>query len=107
MQMSNEWNVGDMFTTPETGQVIFSVSKVTNYDVEAIDRRSRAGYTIFTKSWITKVWEVNKSQTDIQIAKYDTLAKIVKQLEGCNYECEAGTLNNNVAFLALKGMSKQ
>ena len=107
MQMSNEWNVGDMFTTPETGQILFTVSKVTNFDVEAADSRSRAGYTIFSKSWITKVWEINKSQTDIEIAKYNTLAKIVEQLEGCNYECESGTLNNNVAFLALKGMSKK
>lgn len=105
--MSNKWNVGDMFTTPETGQTIFTVSKVTKYDVEAVDSRSRAGYTVFSKSWITKVWEVKRSQTDIEIAKFDTLEKIVKQLESCKYQCEAGTLNNNVAFLALKGMAKQ
>ena len=39
---------------------------------------------------------------DKEIAKYDTLQKIVDQLEWCNYECEAGYLNNNVAFLSLK-----
>jgi hypothetical protein len=33
-----------------------------------------------------------------------TLAEIVKQLESCNYECEAGPLANNVAFIALKNM---
>ena len=105
MEMSNEWNVGDMFTTPETRQTIFTVSKVTKFDVEASDARSRAGYTIFAKHWITKVWEAKKTQTDIEIAKFDTLRKIVEQLEICNYECEAGFLNNNVAFLALKRMS--
>lgn len=76
MEMSNEWNVGDKFTTPETGQTIFTVSKVSKYDVEAADSRSRAGYTIFSKSWITKVLEVKKSKT---IAKFDTLSKIVEQ----------------------------
>lgn len=106
-EMSNEWNIGDKFTTPETGKTIFTATKVSKYDVEAADSRSRAGYTIFSKSWITKVLEVKISQTDIEIAKFDTLEKIVKQLESCNYECEVGTLNNNVAFLALKGMAKQ
>lgn len=45
-----------------------------------------------------------KTQTEIEMDKYDTLAKIVAQLEWCNYECEAGTLNTNVAFLKLKTM---
>ena len=107
MQMSNEWNVGDMFTTSETGQTIFTVSKVLNNDVEAADSRSRAGVTSFTKSWVTKVWEVKKSQTDIEIAKYNTIEKIVEQLEMCKYECEGGFLNNNVAFIALKRMSEK
>lgn len=46
-----------------------------------------------------------KTQTEIQIDKYDTVSKIVEQLEGCNYENEAGVLNKNVAFLALKKMA--
>lgn len=54
----NVWSVGDMFTTPETGQLIFTVSKVSKVDVEASDSRSRAGYTIFTKSSIVKVAKV-------------------------------------------------
>jgi len=37
----------------------------------------------------------------------DALKRIIEQLEKCNYETEAGDLNNNVAFLALKKMSKQ
>ena len=43
--------------------------------------------------------------TEEAIAKFDTLQKIVAQLEWCGYECEAGSLNNNVAFLALKRMA--
>ena len=105
--MSNQWNVGDTFTTPETGQVIFTVSKVTNFDVEAADGRSRAGYTIFSKSWIAQVGKVKKTQTDIEIEKFDTLKKIVEQLEMCKYECAGGFLNNNVAFLSLKRMSEK
>ncbi len=61
---------------------------------------------------------VPKTQSEIEIDKYlgeslgylnshikDTCAKIVKQLEGCNYENEAGVLNNNIAFLALKQLA--
>lgn len=46
-----------------------------------------------------------KTQTEIEMDKYDTISKIVEQLEGCNYETEAGFLNNNIAFMALKRMS--
>lgn len=46
-----------------------------------------------------------KSQTEIEMEKYDTLKKIVSQLEGCNYECGAGCLNMNIAFLRLKEMA--
>ena len=49
--------------------------------------------------------EKPKTQTEIEMDKYDTLAKIVEQLEKCNYECEAGVLKKNVAFLSLKRMS--
>jgi hypothetical protein len=31
-----------------------------------------------------------------------TLQEIIEQLESCNYECEAGRLENNVAFIELK-----
>lgn len=33
------------------------------------------------------------------------LKEIVKQLESCKYECEGGSLENNVAFIELKQMS--
>lgn len=46
-----------------------------------------------------------KLQPEIEIEKYDTIAKIVAQLESCNYECEGGLLENNVAFIALKRMA--
>lgn len=46
-----------------------------------------------------------KSQKEIEISKFDTLLKIVEQLEKCNYETEAGYLINNVAFIALKRMA--
>lgn len=41
------------------------------------------------------------------IAKYDTLAKIVSQIEWCNYEAIGGPLVNNIAFIALKRMAEQ
>jgi len=50
---------------------------------------------------------VPKTQTEIEMDKYDTLEKIVEQLESFNYETEAGYLKNNVAFLALKRMSQK
>lgn len=46
-----------------------------------------------------------KTQTEIEMEKYDTLEKIVAQLEFCNYECEAGYLKDNVAFMAIKKMA--
>lgn len=33
------------------------------------------------------------------------LREIVTQLESCHYECEAGALENNVAFIRLKEIS--
>lgn len=61
---------------------------------------------------------VPKTQIQIQIEKYtsdaqgyisgqirSSLSKIVAQLENCSYENEAGTLNTNVAFMALKELA--
>lgn len=48
---------------------------------------------------------VPKTQTEIEMDKYDTLQKIVDQLELCNYESEGGFLKTNVAFLSLKRMA--
>lgn len=36
-----------------------------------------------------------------------SLAEIVEQLKSCNYECEAGPLENNVAFIELVRLSKE
>lgn len=36
-----------------------------------------------------------------------TLQEIVKQLEWCGYECEAGTLVTNVAFISLKELAEK
>ena len=44
------------------------------------------------------------TQTEIEIAKFDTIRKIVEQLEKCDYEIKGGFLKNNVAFMALKKM---
>ena len=50
---------------------------------------------------------IPKTQTEIEIDKYDTLEKIVEQLEFCNYETKEGYLKNNVAFLSLKRMANK
>ena len=49
--------------------------------------------------------EVPKTAEEKAIEQYDSIEKIVTQLESCNYECEGGYLKNNVAFLALKKMT--
>lgn len=33
------------------------------------------------------------------------LLQIVNELERCNFECEAGSLENNTAFMELKAMA--
>ena len=47
-----------------------------------------------------------KTAEEIAMDKYDTLQKIVDQLEMSNYECEGGVLKNNIAFKKLKLMAK-
>lgn len=37
---------------------------------------------------------------------YRTIKEIVEQLSKCNYECEGGYLNNNIAFIRLKEISE-
>ena len=49
--------------------------------------------------------EVPKTETEKAVEKFDSIKKIVDQLESCNYECEGGYLKNNVAFIALKEMA--
>jgi superfamily I DNA and RNA helicase len=51
--------------------------------------------------------ERSKRHLEKEISKYDTLQKIVDQLEKCNYESEGGPLVNNIAFISLKRMAKQ
>lgn len=54
--------------------------------------------------------EVPKTQTEIEMDKYDTLGKIVEQLESA-YSGESkdisGDIGLNIAFMALKRMSTQ
>ena len=45
------------------------------------------------------------SSGETAIRQYDSLAKIVKQLEMSEYECEGGVLKNNVAFISLRRMA--
>ena len=49
---------------------------------------------------------IPKTKEEIAMDKYDTLDKIVEQLEFCKYENEAGSLVNNIAFMKLKLMAK-
>jgi hypothetical protein len=37
----------------------------------------------------------------------DKLKEIIKQLESCGYTCEAGPLENNVAFIELKSLTEE
>jgi hypothetical protein len=36
-----------------------------------------------------------------------TLQEIVDQLKGCGFTCEAGPLENNVAFIALEELARK
>ena len=49
---------------------------------------------------------IPKTAMEIEMDKYDTLQKIVDQLESCDYRNEAGVLKNNIAFLKLKQLAK-
>jgi len=56
---------------------------------------------------IAKPIVIPKTQIEIEMDKYDSLQKIVEQLELCGYECEAGTLVKNVAFMKLKQLANK
>jgi hypothetical protein len=73
-----DWKVGDKFTTPDTGDRVFTVTDCWQNDVDASDGRSRSGVTSFAKSYIIPYEDVKLSQTEIEIAKFDTLSKIVE-----------------------------
>jgi len=49
---------------------------------------------------------VPKTNIEIEMDKYDSLQKIVDQLEKCEYENIAGLLVKNIAFLKLKELAK-
>lgn len=49
---------------------------------------------------------IPKTRAEIEMDKYDSLKKIVEQLEGCKYECEGGSLKTNTAFLKLKQLAE-
>ena len=49
-----------------------------------------------------KLKVIPKTPEEISMEKYDTIKKIVDHLEYCNFECIAGSLKNNIAFMALK-----
>jgi hypothetical protein len=66
---------------------------------------SAKGYRFFLATPKSKV--IPKTQSEIEIDKYDTLQKIVTQLEFCNYKSESGFLKMNVAFLSLKRMAEK
>lgn len=48
---------------------------------------------------------IPKTAEEIEMDKFDTIKKIVTQLEMSDYECEGGFLKNNVAFKSLKRMA--
>lgn len=48
---------------------------------------------------------IPKTEEEIAVDKYDTLEKIIEQLEMAKYECEGGSLKNNIAFKSLKRMA--
>lgn len=50
---------------------------------------------------------VPKTALEKAMDEYDSLKKIVEQLESCDYKNEAGILNKNVAFLKLKQMAEK
>lgn len=50
---------------------------------------------------------IPKTPEEIEMDKFDTLQKIVDQLEFCNYECIGGHIKNNSAFKALKRMASK
>lgn len=47
------------------------------------------------------------SSSEKSIKSFNSLSKIVEQLEKCGYECIGGPLKNNTAFIALKRLAEK
>lgn len=100
MSKEKTFKNGDKIRIPERPDEIFTVEKVRSQVVQVRDFKSTAGYTIVDKSYAVKV-----SGENYKKPKFNTIGEIVEQLEWCDYENEAGKLENNVAFKALKKMA--
>lgn len=42
---------------------------------------------------------------NVKMPKFMSLLEIIEQIESCAYECEAGTLENNLAWVELRQMA--
>lgn len=50
---------------------------------------------------------VSEDRKSLALEKFPTLSSVVDQLSACHYETEAGYLENNLAFVALRQMAHQ
>ena len=113
--------IGDVTTGMDTQEKVNEywkgLSEKYGFEQMSVEPSSRGRLFFLAKP---KEIEEPKTQTDIEVDKYldgthgyvsaqvmQSLRKITEQLEKCEYECQGGVLNNNVAFLALKRMSTQ
>jgi len=79
-----------------------TLGKKMRFDPETVEGSSR-GKLYFLATPLPP----EKSAAEKSIDSYDTLKKIVKQLEFCKYTSIGGSLESNSAFIALKRMANK
>lgn len=98
--------IGSVTTGMDTQEKVnnywFGLSEKYGFQQMTVEQCSRGKLFFLAQP---KPIKVKKTQSEIEIEKYNSLSKIVDQLEKCKYECEAGGLSTNVAFIALKRMA--
>ena len=74
------------------------------------DPNNMPDYFRFKKENVNEVPVIGEeivSSSEKSIKSFNSLSKIVEQLEKCDYECIGGPLKNNTAFIALKRLAEK
>lgn len=94
-------------------------SNEVNLNLDARKVAQKSGATIEVRVKFRNTWKTHLGLAIVSFGAWfaglgckveddqPTLAGIVEQLRSCQYECEAGSLENNVAFQALEEMAKR
>jgi len=87
--------------------LVSEVEEQAKASENCMDSCARCGSYVMDNDKFCSNCGVSLKVAEKEIASFDTLSKIVEQLEFCKYECQGGPLKNNRAFVALKQIAEK